>query len=58
MSNSENKVLNKEYYEKVTQKEYFSKYDDSLEMNFSRLNHIGISFINDKCPIEYLEKVD
>ena len=58
MSNSENKLLNKEYYEKVTQKEYFSKYDDSLEMNFSRLNHIGISFINDKCPIEYFEKVD
>lgn len=58
MSNSDNKVLNRLYYEQVTKKEYFSKYDDSLKMNFSTLNHIGISFKDGFCPIKFLEKVD
>ena len=58
MSSSENKVLDKQYYENVSEKDYFSKYDDNLEMNFSRLNHIGISFIGNKCPFLYLEKVN
>ena len=58
MSNSDNKILDKKYYENVTKKEYFSKYDDSIYVNFSTLNHIGISFKNGNCPLEFLEKVD
>lgn len=57
MSNSDNKLLDKDYYENVTKNEYFSKYDDSEEMNFSKLNHIGIAFFNNYCPLKYLEKV-
>ena len=58
MSNSDNKLLDKKYYENISQEEYFSKYDDALAMNFSTLNHIGISFKNGNCPLEFLEKVD
>lgn len=58
MSNSDNKLLDKKYYETITKKDYFLKYDDNLPMNFSTLNHIGISFKNGNCPLEFLEKVD
>ena len=57
MSSSDNKLLDKEYYLNVTKEEYFSKYDDELNMNFSTLNHIGIAFRNDFCPIKFLEKL-
>lgn len=57
-SNSDNKILTKEYYEQVSKNEYFSKYDDSLSMNFSKLNHIAIAFLYDFCPIQFLEKVE
>lgn len=56
MSNSDNKQLDKKYYENISRKEYFSKYDDTIEPNFSRLNHIGIAFVNDFCPATFLEK--
>lgn len=58
MSNSSNNILDKKYYENIKKEEYFSKYDDSLEMNFSTLNHISISFINGNCPLKFLEKVE
>lgn len=58
MSNSDNKKLNKKYYETVTKKEYFEKYNDNEKMNFSKLNHIGISFKDSICPLKYLEKVE
>ena len=58
MSNSDNKLLDKKYYEDITKEEYFSKYDDSIIMNFSKLNHISISFKNGNCPLEFLEKVN
>jgi len=58
MSHNDNKLLDKKYYESVTISEYFSKYDDSIEMNFSGLNHIGISFNNDICSVEFLEKIN
>lgn len=57
MSNSDNKVLDKTYYENITQEEYFQNYDDSLEMNFAPLNHIAIAFIDGYCPINLLEKL-
>ena len=58
MSNSNNKVLDKKYYEKISEQEYFSKYDDSIPMNYSKLNHIGISFKNGNCPLKFLEKIN
>lgn len=58
MSNSDNKVLNKKYYETISKDEYFSKYNDNISMNFSMLNHIGISFKNGNCPLKFLEKVN
>jgi hypothetical protein len=57
MSSSDNKLLDKNYYEKITKEDYFSKYDDSLKMNFKTLNHIGISFKGGNCPMNFLEKV-
>lgn len=57
MSNSDNDKLDLGYYKKVTEEEYFSKYDDDLPMNFSSLNHISIAFVDGYCPVEYLEKV-
>ncbi len=58
MSHSDNQKLDKKYYENITKTEYFSKYDDSLKMNFSTLNHISIAFKNYCCPLELLEKVE
>lgn len=58
MNDSNNKLLDRSYYERVTKEEYFSKYDDKIEMNFSTLNHIGISFKSGKCPTKFLEKVN
>lgn len=58
MSNSDKKLLNKKYYENITREEYFSKYDDNLTMNFSTLNHIGISFKDGICFNQFLEKIN
>lgn len=57
-SNSDNKLLDKNYYETISKKEYFKDYNDNIEMNFSMLNHISIAFENDYCPIEFLEKCE
>lgn len=57
-SNSDNKMLDRKYYETISKEEYFSKYDDSLPMNFSTLNHIGISFEEGYCPSKFLEKIE
>ncbi len=58
MSNSDNRLLDKNYYENVTKTDYFSEYDDAIEMNFSKLNHIAISFKSGYCPKEFLEKIN
>lgn len=58
MSSSDNKLLDRKYYENISKEEYFSKYDDTLSMNFSTLNHIGISFKHGVCPLEFLEKIN
>lgn len=57
MSSSDNKILNKEYYENITENEYFSKYNDDDELNFAKLNHIAIAFKNDYIPKELIEKI-
>ena len=57
MSSTDNKLLDKTYYESIEPRTYFSKYNDKLEMNFSTLNHIGISFKNGCCPLKLLEKI-
>lgn len=58
LSNSDNKLLDKEYYDNVGIEEYFSKYDDNSKMNFASLNHIAISFKDGYIPIELLERVE
>lgn len=58
LSNNNNKLLDKKYYESISKEEYFSNYDDNLLMNFSTLNHIGISFNKGSCPLSFLEKVN
>lgn len=58
MSNSDNKLLDKSYYENISKQDYFAKYDDTLPMNFQTLNHIGIAFKDGYCPLEFLEEVD
>lgn len=58
LSNSNNKLLDKKYYENISKEEYFSEYDDTITMNFSRLNHISVSFKNGTCPLKFLEKIN
>ena len=58
MSNSDNELLDKKYYENVSKEEYFSKYNDDIKMSFSTLNHISISFKNGNCPLKFLRKVN
>lgn len=57
MSNSDNKILDKSYYENVTKNEYFKNYNDNQEPIFATLNHIGIVFKDDYCPRDLIEKV-
>lgn len=57
MSSSDNQILNKKYYEEITEEEYFSMYNDDDELNFAKLNHIAIAFKDDYVPIELLEKI-
>ena len=56
-SNSDNKLLDKNYYEKITKEEYFKNYQDNSHMNYALLNHIGISFKNGYIPLKCLKKV-
>lgn len=42
MSDSRNRKLHRQYYEKVTESEYFYYYDDTNPATFSTLNHIAI----------------
>ncbi len=55
-SHSDGVCLDQAYYEIVSEEEYFSKYDDTLDMNFRTLNHIAVAFLDDFCPISFLEK--
>ena len=49
---------NREYYENVSIDDYFKDYDDSSNMNFASINHIGISFKDGYIPYNLLERVD
>lgn len=57
-NHGDGKPLDRKYYEEITKEEYFSNYNDSDERNFAKLNHIAVSFVDDYCPLDYLEKVD
>lgn len=57
-SNSDNKKLTQEYYENITPQEYFKNYNDSLQMNFAKLNHIAIVLIYNYIPLHLLEKIE
>lgn len=56
-SNSDNNVLDLEYYINISKDEYFKDYDDNSDMIFKNLNHIGISFKNGICAEELIEKI-
>lgn len=53
---SDNKKLDKSYYENVTKEEYFSSYEDNVSMNYAKLNHISIAFKYDYCPANLIKK--
>jgi len=56
-SHSDNKKLDRQYYENITEEKYFAKYDDKIPMNFMKLNHISIAFKEEYCPIAIIEKL-
>lgn len=56
-SHTGNKPLTEEYYKNITQKEYFSKYDDNGTPLFASLNHIGIVTKNGYIPKKCLKLV-
>ncbi len=55
---SDNKLLDKKYYENIAKEDYFKNYDDSKEMNFANINHIGIAFKGNYCPLRFISKVE
>lgn len=55
MSSSNNKPLNRIYYEMVSKKDYFSRYDDNNKMIYSTLNHIGLIVKNGQIKPSLLE---
>lgn len=57
MSHSDGKKLDEKYYRSINPTDYFKKYNDNSKLNFASLNHIGIRFKDDYCPISLLEKV-
>ena len=56
-SNSDNKKLNRKYYDHITIEEYFKDYDDNIQMIFSRLNHISIVPKDGYLPLHILNKI-
>lgn len=54
LSNSDNKILNRKYYEDIDIEKYYSYYDDKAKLLFANLNHISISPINGIIPFRLL----
>lgn len=57
MKNIDYGRLTREYYEKVTQEEYFKNYEDKIEL-YNSLNYITIEFLSNNYLIEFFEKLD
>ena len=57
LSNTDNKKLNKSYYERVTPIEYFSRYDDNASMRFAAMSHISVSPKEYYIPKEYFNQI-
>jgi len=55
-SHSDYLPLDKKYYEEISKDSYFQNYQDEEEMNYKNLNHIGIAFQDDFCPLPFLTK--
>lgn len=53
-----NKKLDRSFYENISQKDYFSKYDDNSKMSFAPLNHISIDPENGYLPLDILDVFD
>lgn len=59
-SYTQNIPYSEDYYRKVTEKEYFSKYNDNPQdgtPRFAPIPHIGITFYDGICPRKFLTKV-
>lgn len=54
-SNTDNRKLNRSYYENISYADYFKKYNDNASMNFAMLNHISITPKNGYLPLEILD---
>lgn len=57
MSNRDNKALNRQYYDRISQKDYFSRYDDDGKLLFASLNHIGVATRSGRIPPYAITKV-
>jgi hypothetical protein len=49
-SNGDNEKLTRDYYDNISEQDYFSNYDDNAVMNFAALNHISISPVDGYLP--------
>ena len=57
LSNSNNKSLNKKYYEDIDIEKYYRYYNDKAKLLFANLNHISISPINGIIPFRLLNVI-
>lgn len=56
-SNSDNKKLDREYYENISKSQYFQYYDDYNKMSFAKLNHISLTCKYGYIPNKFIEKM-
>ena len=60
LSNTDNPAYNKQWYENISEKDYFSNYDDNPANGmplFASIPHIGVAFKDGICPREFLTLV-
>ena len=59
-SNTDNKAFTRDYYENISEKDYFSEYNDNPADGiplFASIPHIGVIFKNGICPKQFLSLV-
>lgn len=57
-SHTGNEALTREYYENITEEEYFANYDDNAKMLFASLNHISVNPVKGYIPTSRLKKTN
>ena len=56
-SNSDDKKLDRNYYENISIDDYFNNFNPSNPLKFASLNHIGLATKEFRIPYEFLEEV-